>query len=165
MGPSFGPARERGHTVHALDRAALDVTDAAAVRGRITELRPETVVHCAAYTAVDGAEQEEEVAMHVNRDGTSNVAIAAAEVGAAVFLPSTDYVFDGRSDRPYRPDDAVRPVSAYGRSKVAGESAVKATDGRWTIVRTSWLYGGPREGLRGRDPGIGETNGADDHRG
>ena len=134
-------ARERGHTVHALDRAALDVTDAAAVRGRITELRPETVVHCAAYTAVDGAEQEEEVAMHVNRDGTSNVAIAAAEVGAAVFLPSTDYVFDGRSDRPYRPDDAVRPVSAYGRSKVAGESAVKATDGRWTIVRTSWLYG------------------------
>ncbi len=134
-------ARERGHTVDALDRAALDVTDAEAVHGLITERKPDTVVHCAAYTAVDRAEEEAELAMQVNRDGTSNVALAAAEVGAVVFFPSTDYVFDGTSDRPYEPGDEPRPLNAYGRSKLAAEQMLRAGGGKWTIVRTSWLYG------------------------
>lgn len=134
-------ARERGHAVRALDRAALDVTNAEAVRDRITGERPDVVIHCAAYTAVDRAEEEEGLAMQVNRDGTANVALAAADVGASVFFPSTDYVFDGRSDRPYRPDDEPRPLSTYGRSKLAGEQALQAAGGPWAIVRTSWLYG------------------------
>ncbi len=143
-------ARERGHTVDALDRADLDVTDAEAVHRWITERKPEAVIHCAAYTAVDRAEEEAELAMQVNRDGTANVALASADVGAAVFLPSTDYVFDGESSRPYqpgdkprpyRPDDQPRPLNAYGRSKLAGEQALRAAGGTWVIVRTSWLYG------------------------
>jgi dTDP-4-dehydrorhamnose reductase len=99
------------------------------------------VVHYAAYTAVDTAEDEPDEAMAVNRGGTGNVVSGAAAVGATVIYPSTDYVFDGSSARPYLPDDAPHPLGAYGRSKLAGEMEVRRTPGAHLIVRTSWLYG------------------------
>ena len=98
-------------------------------------------MHCAGYTAVDDAEEEPDRATAVNRDGTRNVALAAAAIGASLVYPSTDYVFDGRSDRPYRPEDETHPVNAYGRSKLASEKVLETTDARWAVVRTSWLYG------------------------
>ncbi len=134
-------ARGRGHDVSALDRAALDVTDFELVESRLRDEAPEAVMHCAGYTAVDDAEEEPDRATAVNRDGTRNVALAAAAIGASLVYPSTDYVFDGRSDRPYRPEDETHPVNAYGRSKLASEKVLETTDARWAVVRTSWLYG------------------------
>ena len=99
------------------------------------------MVHCAADTAVDGAEEESERAMSVNRDSTGNVAMAAAQIGATVVYPSTDYVFDGRADLPYGPDDETSPISAYGVSKLAGEQVLAVSGCSWMVVRTSWLYG------------------------
>ena len=134
-------AGERGHDVRAFARSALDVTDTAEVERRLRAERPEVVVHCAAYTAVDRAEEESDQAMSVNRDGTRNVAMAAAQVGATVVYPSTDYVFDGRAATPYRPDDVTGPVNAYGVSKLAGEQVLAVSGCSWMMVRTSWLYG------------------------
>ena len=134
-------ARGRGHDLCALDRAALDVTDSESVESRLRDEAPEAVMHCAGYTAVDDAEEEPDRAMAVNRDGTRIVALAAAAIGASLVYPSTDYVFDGRSDRPYRPGDETHPVNAYGQSKLAGEKVLETTDARWAVVRTSWLYG------------------------
>ncbi len=134
-------AEERGHDVRASTRSDLDVTHPGEVERRLNAERPEVVVHCAAYTAVDGAEEESDQAMSVNRDGTRNVAMAAAQIGATVVYPSTDYVFSGRADTPYGPDDETSPVSAYGVSKLAGEQVLARSGCNWMIVRTSWLYG------------------------
>ena len=134
-------ATERGHDVCALDRTALDVTDAESVQGRLRYEAPAVVMHCAGYTGVDDAEDGPDQAMMVNRDGTHNVALTAAAIGASLMYPSTDYVFDGRSDRPYRPADKTHPLNAYGRSKLAGEKVLETTEARWAVVRTSWLYG------------------------
>jgi dTDP-4-dehydrorhamnose reductase len=133
--------RGRGWTVHAPGHRDLDVTDPERCRRVMGEGPPEVVVHCAAYTAVDDAESAPERAMHVNRDGTRNVLEAAAEVGAKVIYPSTDYVFDGRATHPYLPDDPPHPLSAYGRSKLAGEVEIRNAPGAHLVVRTSWLYG------------------------
>ena len=126
----------------ALSRAELDVTDYAAVRAAAVDACPEVIVNCAAWTAVDGAEAEEEAAARINADGAGNVARAAAAVGARVIHVSTDYVFDGRKTTPYVESDPVRPLSAYGRTKLAGERAVAAAhpEGH-LIVRSSWLFG------------------------
>lgn len=134
-------AEERGHDVRASTRSDLDVTDPGEVERRLNAERPEVVVHCAAYTAVDRAEEESDQAMSVNRDGTRNVAMAAAQIGATVVYPSTDYVFNGRADTPYGPDAETSPVSAYGVSKLAGEQVLARSGCSWMIVRTSWLYG------------------------
>lgn len=130
----------RGHEMVLLRRSDLDVTDRAAVRHAVHQHGPDAVVHCAAYTAVDQAEDEPEVAFAVNEHGTRAVAEACAEVKARLVYPSTDYVFPGSSPRPYRPDDAPDPRSVYGRSKLAGERAAAAAR-RTLVVRTSWLYG------------------------
>ncbi|MCH7934820.1 MAG: dTDP-4-dehydrorhamnose reductase [Gemmatimonadetes bacterium] len=134
-------AGERGHDVRAFPRSALDVTDPGQVDRRLRAEKPEVVIHCAAYTAVDRAEEESDQAMSVNRDGTRNVAMAAAEIGATVVYPSTDFVFNGRAGTPYRPDDETSPVSAYGVSKLAGEQVLAVSGCSWIMVRTSWLYG------------------------
>ena len=134
-------AEERDHDVRAFARSALDVTDPGEVERRLRAERPEVVVHCAAYTAVDRAEEESDQAMSVNRDGTRNVAMAAALIGATVVYPSADYVFDGRADTPYGPDDDTGPVNAYGVSKLAGEQVLAVSGCTWMMVRTSWLYG------------------------
>lgn len=125
-----------------LDRGALDVTDGRAVRRAMEAHRPDVVIHAAAYTAVDRAEAEPEKARAINVGGARNVAFAAAEAGALFVYPSTDFVFDGEGDRPYRPDDATNPLGVYGRTKRDGEVAVAevAGDG-WLVVRTSWVYG------------------------
>jgi len=135
-----GALGARDHDVVALDRAALDVTDAAAVDRRVQEARPHAVIQCAAYTRVDDAEQEEDRATLVNAGGAGFMARACRRVGARFVYPSTDYVFDGASERPYRPEDRTAPVNAYGRSKLRGEAAAQVA-GDWLVVRTSWLYG------------------------
>ena len=129
------------HEVVAFDRAALDVTDAGAVAGALEEVRPDTAIHCAAWTDVDGAEAAEDEALRLNAEGAGNVAAAAATVGASVLLPSTDYVFDGTASQPYVESDATSPQSAYGRTKLAGEAATAAVNPRHFVVRTSWLFG------------------------
>jgi len=129
------------HEVIALDRPALDVLDAEAVARAVTDANPDTVVNCAAWTDVDGAEEAEAEALRLNAEGARNVAAAAASVGASVVLPSTDYVFDGSADRPYVESDPVAPQSSYGRSKLAGESETTIANARHFVVRTSWLFG------------------------
>jgi dTDP-4-dehydrorhamnose reductase len=135
-------ARARGHDVVALGRAELDVTDERNVASTIAGHAPDAVVHCAAYTAVDRAESEPDRAFAVNRDGTRHVAAAASRAGAVVLQVSTDYVFDGRGNRPYLPDDETAPRSVYAKSKLEGEHAVLDVCEESIVVRTSWLYGG-----------------------
>lgn len=128
--------------VAAFAREELDVTDADAVHAAVREARPDVVVNCAAFTDVDGCETQEEKATAVNGAGAGNVAAAGAAAGALVVHVSSDYVFDGNKGSPYVESDAVGPLSAYGRSKLAGEVAVRAAaPERHLIVRSSWLFG------------------------
>jgi dTDP-4-dehydrorhamnose reductase len=132
----------RGADVTGMDRAGLDVTDAAAVTDAIACARPLVVVNCAAWTAVDDAEAEEERALAVNGGGAANLAAACARFGARLVQVSTDYVFAGEAGRPYAEYDAPAPRTAYGRTKLAGERAVlDQLPGSGYVVRTAWLYG------------------------
>lgn len=131
-----------GHEAVALARAALDISDAGAASRAIPEAAPDVVLNCAAWTNVDGAETRYGEALAVNGPGAGNVAAAAAAAGAWTVHVSSDYVFDGEKSSPYVESDTVRPVSAYGLSKLAGERAVAAAaPDRHTIVRSSWLFG------------------------
>jgi dTDP-4-dehydrorhamnose reductase len=134
-------AEAAGHEVVALGSEDVDVCERAAVHDAVREAGPDSVLNCAAYTDVDGAESEEERALRVNGEAAGHVAAAAASAGAAVLYPSTDYVFDGRKDEPYVESDPVRPLSAYGRTKLAGERATAEANPRHQIVRTQWLFG------------------------
>lgn len=127
--------------VKGLDRAAADVTDADAVGHAVDAERPDAVINCAAYTNVDGAEEERDAAMRGNAEGARNVAAAAAAVNAAVVYPSSDYVFDGTKRTPYVESDETGPISSYGESKLAGEVETAAANPRHYIARTSWLFG------------------------
>ena len=134
--------RREGAPVTGLARRDLDVTDAASVRDAFGRVRPDVVVNCAAWTAVDDAEAHESEALAVNGHGPANLAAACATGGARLVQVSTDYVFDGTARWPY-PEDAVRaPRNAYGRTKLAGEDAVfgRLNDVGY-VVRTGWLYG------------------------
>ncbi len=132
----------RGEPVTGLDRAGLDVTDARAVSDAIADGRPDVVVNCAAWTAVDDAEASEERALAVNADGAANLAAACAGRGARLVQVSTDYVFAGDGGRPYAESDVPAPRTAYGRTKLAGERAVlERLPGSAYVVRTAWLYG------------------------
>lgn len=132
---------EPRHEVTAVD-LEVDVTDAAAVADCVAACRPEAVFHLAAWTDVDGAEAREPDAAAVNADGAGIVAAAAARAGAALLLPSTDYVFDGRKGAAYDEDDTPAPLGAYGRTKLAGErAALAAHPGGTRVARTAWLYG------------------------
>jgi dTDP-4-dehydrorhamnose reductase len=130
-----------GHDVRSVTRAELDVTDAAAALRVLREVCPAAVVHCAAYTDVDGAESERARAQAVNADGAGHVAAAAAEVGARIVHVSTDYVFDGAKREPWVESDPVGPLGAYGETKLAGERLVAAANPAHAIVRTAWLFG------------------------
>ncbi|WP_327270678.1 dTDP-4-dehydrorhamnose reductase [Streptomyces sp. NBC_01218] len=126
----------------AADRAALDVADPEAVRAVFAEHRPAVVVNCAAWTAVDDAESQEEAALRVNGTGPRVLAEACREHGAVLLQVSTDYVFAGDGDEPYAEDAPTAPRSAYGRTKLAGERAVLETlPETGYVVRTAWLYG------------------------
>jgi dTDP-4-dehydrorhamnose reductase len=111
------------------------------VDAAVRERRPHAVVNCAAFTAVDDAEDEPEQALRVNAHGAANVARAAAAAGATVAYPSTDYVFDGAKGSPYVESDAPNPLSSYGRSKLAGERATAEANPRHYLARSAWLFG------------------------
>src|SRR5690606_13958421 len=132
--------RERGHDPIACDRRMLDITDARAANAVVGAERPDAILHCAAFTNVDGAEAEPDVARKVNVDGTANVALAAAHVGARFVYVSTDYVFDGAAAEPYAPYAEPNAVNTYGRTKLEGEHAAKLAQDT-IIARTSWVYG------------------------
>ena len=126
--------------VIALDRAACDLARPAEAARILRAATPDIIVNAAAYTAVDRAEQEEELATLINGTAVGEIAEAARQLGALLIHYSTDYVFDGRKDAPYAEDDVPHPISAYGRSKLAGERAIAQCGGRYLIVRTSWIY-------------------------
>ncbi|MCG7285411.1 dTDP-4-dehydrorhamnose reductase [Cellulomonas sp. ACRRI] len=131
--------RERGHDVTGLDRGDLDITDAAATAGAADGY--DVVANVAAYTAVDAAEADESTAFTVNAAGPALLARAARAAGARIVQISTDYVFDGHAAQPYAEDAPILPRSAYGRTKAAGEWAVRAEAPDHLVVRTAWLYG------------------------
>lgn len=134
-----GVLTDRGHAVTPTDRAELDILDPVACREAARGY--DIVVNCAAYTAVDDAETHEAQAFAVNAVGAANLARAADAAGAALVHVSTDYVVAGRGTRPYDADAPIAPLSAYGRTKAAGEWAVRAECPRSWVVRTAWLYG------------------------
>jgi dTDP-4-dehydrorhamnose reductase len=129
------------HDVVGLTYADLDIGDSGAVWRVFAREKPDVVVNCAAYTDVDAAEDDLEGASRVNVEGARFVALGAAEVGASVVYPSTDYVFDGMKGAPYIESDATRPLSVYGQTKAAGEAETAAANQRYFIVRSSWLFG------------------------
>lgn len=129
------------HEVVGVPHSDLDITNRQAVERRLFEERPDAVVNCAAYTNVDGAEEDLGGAMDVNAEGAANVAAAAAEIGARVLYPSSDYVFDGSKAEPYVESDEPRPLSIYAQSKLAGEHETAVANPRHYIVRSAWLFG------------------------
>ena len=142
LGRACLAAAEGAHDVMGLDVGEVDITDARAVSSALTDLEPHAVIHCAAYTNVDGAEADEQKAMEVNAKGAGLVALSAREIGAVMAHVSTDYVFDGEKRAPYVEEDLPRPLSSYGRSKLQGErEVVAACPDSHLIVRTAWLYG------------------------
>lgn len=141
MGRELLGCRPDGIELTGTSRKELDVSSLRQCREAMRRVRPDAVIHCAAYTAVDDAESEVEAAFHTNADGTANMAQASREAGAKLLYLSTDYVFDGESSAPYREDSPVGPQSIYGRSKLAGEQAVQALLEEAFIIRTSWVYG------------------------
>ena len=129
------------HEVIGVTRQEYDVLDEAGVRAFTAKTRPDWVIHCAAFTNVDGCEKEPEKAYRVNAEGTRNVALACWGAGARLLCVSTDYVYDGGKREPYVETDPVRPLNVYGASKLRGEQeALKALPGA-LVVRTSWLFG------------------------
>jgi dTDP-4-dehydrorhamnose reductase len=137
---SRGGARKDFHIL-ALDRASLDITDQSAVNNELRASGPSVVVNAAAYTAVDQAESEPELAFAANRDGPAYLASACAEAGIPLIHISTDFVFDGKKQGPYLESDQISPLSVYGKSKAAGEVAVMERLREHIILRTSWVYG------------------------
>jgi dTDP-4-dehydrorhamnose reductase len=134
-------ARERGHEPIPMPRAALDITDVAAVDRVVSTARPEVILNCAAWTDVDGAEDNEAAASAINDAGAAHLAGAADAYGAAIVHVSSDYVFDGSATYPYPEDAPTGAIGAYGRTKEAGEAAVTASNPRHIIARACWLYG------------------------
>lgn len=123
------------------DVEELDITSPEAVDSMVNAIAPDYIINCAAYTAVDRAEDDEATALLINARAVEILATAAARVGARMIHVSTDYVFDGNGNRPYREDDAPHPASAYGRTKLAGEQALqRILPEQSVILRTAWLY-------------------------
>jgi len=132
---------KEGFDILALDRATLDITGQSAVNRQVSGSGPSVVVNAAAYTAVDQAESEPELAFAANRDGPANLASACAEGGIPLIHISTDFVFDGEKKGPYLETDQVSPLNVYGKSKAAGEVAVRERLREHIILRASWVYG------------------------
>ena len=130
------------------DVGELDITSIDRVMEFARDIKPYAIVNCAAYTAVEKCEQEEDLAFRINAIGARNLSIAASETGAKLVHVSTDYVFDGNGTRPYLETDPTGPQGAYGRTKLAGENFVKEFSERHFIVRTAWLYGDGKNFVR-----------------
>jgi dTDP-4-dehydrorhamnose reductase len=135
-------ARARGWDVVGIDLPDADLTDPNAAQDVAEEHAPDAIIHCAAFTDVDGAEEHEARALAVNADASANIAAAAAMLGARIVAVSTDYVFDGTlTGRPYVESDPTAPIGAYGRTKLAGEEAIAGHNPNFAIARTAWLFG------------------------
>lgn len=132
---------EKGHDVLGCSSQELDITNQQQCESVILGYLPDAIIHCAAYTAVDAAETDEDAAYLVNAVGSRNVAVAAEKVGAKMCYISTDYVFNGNDPSPYREYDNTDPQTVYGKSKRAGEVLVQSLAFEYFIVRTSWVYG------------------------
>lgn len=143
LAPAYNGVAD-GSPVTGMPYVSLDITDAVAVSETIGKLHPDVIVHCAAWTAVDAAEDEanQGKVMAINRDGTQHIADAAKAVGAKMVYISTDYVFNGQGTEPWKPDCRdYAPLNVYGQSKLAGELAVSKTLDRYFIVRIAWVFG------------------------
>lgn len=132
---------KRGTSVVGVDVDEMDITDEAAVRRVISDALPDAVIHCAAYTAVDAAQDNEEMCRKVNAEGTRYIAKMCKELGIKMLYISTDYVFDGQGTRPWEPDDERNPLSVYGQTKYEGELAVQNMLDKYFIVRITWTFG------------------------
>ena len=124
-----------------VDVEEMDITDADACRRVISQAKADAVIHCAAYTAVDAAEDQVELCRKINGEGTRNVAVACREAGVKLMYISTDYVFDGKGTRPWEPDDKRAPLNVYGQTKYEGEIAIEELVDRYFIVRIAWVFG------------------------
>lgn len=133
---------KRGYEGIGVDVQEMDITDPAAVEKVIGQAAPDSVVHCAAWTAVDAAEEQEETCRRVNVDGTENIAKICEKLDIPMIYISTDYVFDGQGERPWEPDDPVTtPLNVYGKSKYDGEVAIRRHLDKYYIVRIAWVFG------------------------
>lgn len=141
VGTEVAALSSDGFRVAACTRAELDICDAAAVAEALQRTAPDVVVNCAAYTAVDRAEDEPELARAANTEAVASVAACCARQGVPLIHLSTDYVFDGRASRPYRETDPAQPLGVYGETKLAGEAALRQAWERHVILRLSWVFG------------------------
>lgn len=132
---------KRGLTGVGVDVEEMDITDAEVCRKVILESKVDAVIHCAAYTAVDAAEDNVELCRRINGEGTRNVALACKEAGVKMMYISTDYVFDGQGTRPWEPDDERAPLNVYGQTKYEGELAVEELLDNYFTVRIAWVFG------------------------
>lgn len=143
LSPSYSGIAD-GSAVTGMPYVSLDITDAEAVNRIFSEIRPDAVIHCAGWTAVDAAEDEDKKALvwQINAAGTQYIANACKAVGCKMLYPSTDYVFDGKGDTPWTPDcDDCHPLNFYGQSKLGGEIAVRDTLEKYFILRIAWVFG------------------------
>ncbi|MEM0952164.1 MAG: dTDP-4-dehydrorhamnose reductase [Cyanobacteria bacterium P01_H01_bin.74] len=132
----------KGYEVFAFTSAALNLLhDLDAITEKLSSVSPQIIIHAGAYTKVDNAEDEPELALTINKDGTRNIALLAQKINAIVVYISTDYVFDGLSQTPYVPTDRANPINTYGLSKYYGELVLKELSDTYYIIRTSWTYG------------------------
>ena len=132
-----------GNELICTDVSDLDITDLEAVKNKVAEIHPEYIINCAAYTAVDKAEDNYDIADKINGEGPKNLAIAAKQQDAVLIHISTDYVFNGELDveKAYKEEDEVGPVTVYGKTKLHGEQGVQENTDKYYIFRTAWLYG------------------------
>lgn len=133
--------KKRGHEAVGVDVEEMDITDGQACRRVITEAGPDAVIHCAAYTAVDAAEDNVDLCRRVNADGTRNIAAVCRDLDIKMMYISTDYVFNGQGLRPWEPDDEREPLNVYGQTKCEGEMAVEELVKKFFIVRIAWVFG------------------------
>ena len=133
--------RSRSIECRGVDRSDFDITNCEQTVDYICGYSPDAVVHCAAYTAVDKAEDDEENCRRVNTDGTENIAVACERLNAKMLYVSTDYVYGGAGDKPFEPGDATDPKNVYGRTKLDGETAMRKHVSKYFVVRTSWVFG------------------------
>ena len=132
---------KRGHVAIGTDIEEMDITDANSVETVIKESAPDAVIHCAAYTAVDAAEDNVELCRKINAEGTQNIANVCKELDIKMTYISTDYVFDGQGERAWEPEDERMPLNVYGQTKYEGELAVQNTLEKYFIVRIAWVFG------------------------
>lgn len=132
---------KRGQEVVGVGRAEMDITDEGKVREVIRACAPDAVIHCSAYTAVDRAEEEDDLCHQVNVEGTKYIAEACAELDCKMIYISTDFVFSGEGERPWETEDEAGPINVYGKTKYEGELEVKSRLNKWFIVRISWVFG------------------------